>query len=68
MSPLVCWYVLSLFSGPSRGSVETTVAGIGHDILDFCVRELVTLSGGGVEKKMAISVLAKRSWNHRKAT
>ncbi|MCH8215508.1 MAG: hypothetical protein IH892_01920 [Planctomycetes bacterium] len=37
-----------------------------HDILDFCVRELVTLSGGGVEKKMAIIVLVlvKPRWNH----
>jgi hypothetical protein len=32
---------------------------IGHDILDFCERELVTLGGGGVEKKRAIIVLVK---------
>ena len=41
---------------------------IRHDILDFCERELVTLSGAGVEMMMAIIVLVKRSWNHRKAT
>jgi len=41
---------------------------IRHDILDFCVRELVTLGGGGVEKKMAIIVLLRRSWNHLKDT
>ena len=35
------------------------VRGSGNDILDFCDRELVTLSGGGVEKKMAIIVLVK---------
>jgi len=37
---------------------------IRHDILDFCERELVTLSGGGVEKKMAIIVLVNPRWNH----
>jgi len=37
---------------------------IGHDILGFCERELVTLRGGGIEKKMAIIVLVKARWNH----
>jgi hypothetical protein len=37
---------------------------IGHDILDFCERELVNLGGGGVEKKMVIIVLVKPRWNH----
>jgi hypothetical protein len=35
-----------------------------HDILDFCERELVTLGGGEIEKKMAIIVLVKPRWNH----
>ena len=55
----------------ARGSLAKVLSfcpAFRHDILDFCVRELVTLSGGGVEKKMAIIVLLKRSWNHRKAT
>jgi len=34
--------------------------------LDFCERELVTLSAGGVEKKMAIIVIVKPRWNHHK--
>ena len=38
---------------------------IRHDILDFCERELVTLRGGGIEKKMGIIVLVKPRWNHR---
>ena len=46
----------------SNGRVGTPA--IRHDILDFCERELVTLSGGGVEKKMAIIVLGKPRWNH----
>ena len=37
---------------------------IRHDILDFCVRKLVTLGGGGVEKKPPIIVLVKPRWNH----
>ena len=36
---------------------------IRHDILDSCERERVTLSGGGVEKKMAIIVLVEPRWN-----
>ena len=39
---------------------------IRHDILDFCERELVTLGGRGVEKKMAIIVLVKARLDHRK--
>jgi len=34
------------------------IRGTGHDILDFCERELVTLCGGGVEKKMVITLPA----------
>ena len=37
---------------------------IRHDILDFCVRELVTLGAGGVEMKMAIIVLVNHEWDH----
>ena len=37
---------------------------IRHDILDFYVRELVTLGAGEVEKKMARGVLVKPRWNH----
>ena len=71
------WRVLSAATAEEALKVleRETAAGavmdipaIRHDILDFCVRELVTLSGEGVEKKMAIIVLVKRSWNHRKAT
>ena len=38
---------------------------IRHDILDFCERELVTLGGGGIEKKMAIIVLVKPRLNYQ---
>ena len=34
---------------------------IGHDILDFCERELDALSGGAAETKMAIIALVKTS-------
>jgi len=37
---------------------------IRHNILDFCVRELVTLRGGWIEKKMTIMVLVKPRWDH----
>ena len=40
------------------------ITAIGHDILDFYVRELVTFGGGGVAKKMAIIVLVRPRWNH----
>jgi hypothetical protein len=32
--------------------------------LDVCGRELITLAGGGIEKKMAIIVPVKPRWNH----
>ena len=35
-------------------------------MLEFCVRELVTLDGGGVEEEMVIIVLVKPGWNHRR--
>jgi len=42
---------------PAKGAVY--IQGTGHDILDFCGRELVTFSGGRIEKKMAIIALVK---------
>ena len=47
-----------------RGIPCIICRGTGHDILDFFERERVTLSGGGVEKKMAIVVLVNRQWDH----
>ena len=40
--------------------------GTGHDILDFCERELVALGEGGAEMKTAIIVLVKPRWNYCK--
>ena len=40
------------------------IAAIHHDILDFCVRELVALSGGGVEEGGRGSEVAPQRLGH----
>ena len=59
MTPLVC----NNLGGANFAHKENRA--IRHDILDFCERELVTLSGGGVEMKMAIIVLVEPRWNYQ---
>ena len=57
--------VIVLISWLDHGVVFTICSrGIDHDILDFCVRKLVTVSVGGVERKMAIIVLVNHEWDH----